>query len=167
LNPKQHKSNKIFNRKDLLAYFFVAGIGALVQFICSSLLQDWFKLSFGMSLHIAYWISLLVGFVLTKMFAFDVRNTKKTQREMLKFVLVGLLAGEVMVITAFVFLQIINFLWPNILLQIPFSSKNINFNQLFSHGIGMVFSFATNYYLHKTFTFKSTGFYDRLKTAIR
>ena len=52
-------------------------------------------------------------------------------------------------------------------IKIPFSDKMIHVNQLISHLTGMVFSFFSNYYLHKTFTFKSTGFYDRLKTAIK
>ncbi len=164
---KAPKSSNIFNKKDLLAYLFVAGTGALVQFICSSILQDWFQMGFGSSLHVAYWISLVVGFILTKLFAFDVRNTEKTQREMVKFIIVGLFSGEVMVLSAFLVLQLVNYLAPNTLLTIPFSHKSLNINQFFSHGMGMVFSFISNYYLHKTFTFKSTGFYDRLKAVLK
>jgi putative flippase GtrA len=161
------QNKKFFNKKDLQAYFFVAGTGALVQFACSSVLQNWFGLSFGISLHIAYWISMIVGFVLTKMFAFDARNTEKTNREMAKFLLVGLFSGEVMVLSAYLVLKFLNFLNPSSHIIIPFSTKSFNFNQFFSHGMGMGFSFLSNYLLHQIFTFKSTGFYDRLKNAFR
>jgi putative flippase GtrA len=157
----------LFNKKDLLAYLFVAGIGAIVQLIFGSLLQDWFNISYGWSVQIAYQISLIVGFVLTKLFAFDVRNTEKTQREMFKFIIVGQFSGILMTFMAVLFLQIINALMPATKVLIPHSQKDIQVNQLLSTIIGMVFSFLSNYYFHKTFTFKSTGFYDRLKSVLK
>jgi putative flippase GtrA len=161
------KTKKVFNRKDLLAYFLVAGIGAIIQFPISSILQDWFGTSFRLSVRLAYWFSLVVGFFLTKLFAFEARNTEQTKREMLKFILVGLFAGEVMTFSADKLLLLINNLNTNKFIGIPFSKKLFNINQFFSHGASMVTSFITNYYLHRVFTFKSTGFYDRLKSLIK
>lgn len=163
----QKTQKNLFNKKDLLAYLFVAGSGAIVQLICGSLLQDWFSLSYGWSLQIAYQISLVVGFILTKMFAFDVRNTEKTQREMIKFILVSQFSGIVMTFTALITFKLSNLVYPNWIIFIPYSKKDVHLNQLFSTIIGMGFSFLSNYYLHKTFTFKSTGFYDRLKMALK
>jgi hypothetical protein len=40
-------------------------------------------------------------------------------------------------------------------------------NDMICYLVGMGFSFVSNYILLKTFTFKSTGFYDRLKVLIR
>jgi putative flippase GtrA len=161
------KQQKLFNKKDLLAYLFVAGSGAIVQLICGSLLQDWFGLSYGWSLQISYQISLVVGFILTKMFAFDVRNTEKTQREMVKFLLVSQFSGLVMTFAALLAFKLSNFFFPGLKVSIPYSNKDVHVNQLFSTIIGMGFSFLSNFYLHKTFTFKSTGFYDRLKMALK
>lgn len=161
------KSNNLFNKKDLLAYLFVAGTGAIVQLIFGSLLQDWFGVSYGWSVQIAYQISLVVGFVMTKLFAFDVRNTEKTQREMFKFLLVGQFSGLIMTFAAIVFLKLTNSVLPELKMMVPYSQKSVNINQLISTMIGMVFSFLSNYYFHKTFTFKSTGFYDRLKSVLK
>lgn len=162
----QNKKN-LFNKKDLLAYFFVAGTGAIVQLVAGSLLQDWFGLSYGWSLQISYQISIVVGFILTKLFAFDVRNTEKTQREMVKFLLVSQFSGLVLTITALLAFKLSNLFFPEKIVIIPYSNKDVHLNQLFSTIIGMGFSFISNYYLHKTFTFKSTGFYDRLKLIIK
>ena len=162
----QNKKN-LFNKKDLLAYFFVAGTGAIVQLVAGSLLQDWFGLSYGWSLQISYQISIVVGFILTKLFAFDVRNTEKTQREMVKFLLVSQFSGLVLTITALLAFKLSNLFFPEKIVIIPYSNKDVHLNQLFSTIIGMGFSFISNYYLHKTFTFKSTGFYDRLKLVIK
>ncbi len=161
------KSQKLFNKKDLIAYLFIAGTGAIVQLICGSLLQDWFGISYGWSVQIAYQISLIVGFILTKMFAFDVRNTEKTQREMVKFLLVSQFSGIIMTLVAIIFLKITNLILPETKFLVPYSQKSIHVNQLVSTVIGMVFSFFSNYYFHKTFTFKSTGFYDRLKSVLK
>ncbi|HWV29730.1 MAG TPA: hypothetical protein VN038_08770, partial [Dyadobacter sp.] len=50
---------------------------------------------------------------------------------------------------------------------IPFSVKEINLNKLFSQIAAMGARFLSNYILHKQFTFRDTGFYDRLKRLLR
>lgn len=162
----QNKKN-LFNKKDLLAYLFVAGTGAIVQLICGSLLQDWFGISYAWSVPLAYLISLIVGFILTKLFAFDSRNTEKTQREMVKFIMVGLFSLIIMWAAAIASLKILNLVYPKLVMLLPFSEKEVHVDQLLSSICGMGFSFLSNYYLHKTFTFKSTGFYDRLKMVLK
>ena len=162
-----HKEQKLFNKKDLLAYLFVAGTGACVQLIFGSLFQDWFSISYKWSIPPAYLISLIVGFILTKLFAFDVRNTEKTQREMVKFIMVSLFSGLIMWITALISLQFINLILPVVEIVIPYSEKELHVDQLLSTIAGMGFSFLSNYFLHKTFTFKNTGFYDRLKAVLK
>ncbi len=160
-------NQNLLNKKDLLAYFLVAGTGAIVQLLCQSLLEDWFNVSFTWSIPIAYTISLSVGFVLTKLFAFDARNNKKSKREMVKFMMVSFFSFFVMWFATLLAKYLMDKIWliPNY--TIPNSSKTVNINQLVSAVIGMCFSFASNYYFHKTFTFKSTGFYDRLKNNIK
>lgn len=163
----QIKKGKIFNSKDLIAYFLVAGTGAVVQLICSSLIQDWFNLTFQQSIWPSYLLSFIVGFTLTKLFAFDARKTNQTRREMVKFLMVALFSGFV----TDIFTRLAYYLSNNYLETfnyiIPGSSKAINVNEMGCYIVGMGFSFISNYILHKTFTFKSTGFYNRLKVLIR
>lgn len=163
------KNNKIFNPKDLIAYFIVAGTGALIQLISSSLLQDWFNVSYSISIVYSYLIGLVVGFVLTKLFAFDARKTNKTRREMVKFFMVALFSMGVTFVFSVgsFYLSTEFFKIPIREIKIPGASKDVNINQMVCYIIGMGFSFMSNYILHKTFTFKSTGFYDRLKYLIR
>lgn len=158
----------LVNKKDVLAYFFVAGTGALVQLLTSSLAQDWFGLTFNQSINVAYPVSLVVGFILTKLFAFNVRNTNQTRREMVKFVMVAMFSWGVTWVFAvgslYVSTQVLGF--PITKIQLWFSQKTVNINEMICYIIGQGFSFMSNYLLHKTFTFKSTGFYDRLKALI-
>lgn len=158
----------LVNKKDVLAYFFVAGTGALVQLLTSSLAQDWFGLTFNQSINVAYPVSLVVGFILTKLFAFNVRNTNQTRREMVKFVMVAMFSWGVTWVFAvgslYVSTQVLGV--PITKIQLWFSQKTVNINEMICYIIGQGFSFMSNYLLHKTFTFKSTGFYDRLKALI-
>jgi putative flippase GtrA len=159
--------SKVFNTKDLLAYFLVAGTGAIVQLVTSSLIQDWFDISFQQSIWPSYLIALIVGFVLTKLFAFDARRTNKTNREMVKFVMVALFSGFVTDIATRIAYQVSSSYFQIFEFQIPYSHKTVNVNEMLCYLFGMGCSFISNYTLHKTFTFKSTGFYDRLKALIR
>ncbi|GAB3166022.1 GtrA family protein [Telluribacter humicola] len=156
---------KVFNKKDLVAYFLVAGTGAVVQLISSSLLQDWFGLTFQQSIWPSYLVSLIVGFTLTKLFAFDARRTNQTRREMIKFFMVAIFSGFVTDLFARLSYMISNAYFQTYEFHLP-GSKTINVNEMVCYVIGMGFSFMSNYILHKTFTFKSTGFYDRLKNLI-
>jgi putative flippase GtrA len=161
------KQGKIFNAKDLIAYFLVAGTGAVVQLICSSLIQDWFNLTFQESIWPSYLLSFIVGFTLTKLFAFDARKTNQTRREMVKFLMVALFSGFVTDIFTRIAYHFSNQHFEKFTYLLPGSSKVINVNEMACYIIGMGFSFMSNYILHKTFTFKSTGFYNRLKVLIR
>ncbi len=158
---------KIFNSKDLIAYFLVAGAGAVVQLISSSLIQDWFHITFQQSIWPSYLIGLILGFVLTKLFAFDARKTNQTNREMVKFLIVAVFSGFVTDLTARFAYFISETYFQTYELQIPFSHKLIHVNEMACYIFGMGCSFVSNYTLHKTFTFRSTGFYDRLKELIK
>ena len=56
------KKTSLFNKKDLIAYFLIAGAGAIVQLVCGGLLKDWFKLNYEATILPAYFISVIVGF---------------------------------------------------------------------------------------------------------
>ena len=58
-------ASELFNRRDVLAYFIVAAIGASLQLIAGSVLQDWFQLTYKQALLVGYIIAFVVGFFLT------------------------------------------------------------------------------------------------------
>lgn len=164
---------KLLNRKDLIAYFLVAGTGAVVQIIAGSLFRN--HLGYDESVALGYLVSFVVGFTLTKLFAFDARKTNQTRREMVKFGIVAFISFGVTVGTAHLMLKGLDSLvspqyhlrFDQVFLPQKLRGFNINVNEFSALLFGMGCSFVMNYYLHKTFTFKSTGFYDRIKAYIR
>jgi putative flippase GtrA len=162
---EQAKSS-LFNLKDLVAYFLVAGTGAVVQLGVGSFLRQTF--SYRTSVALGYIASFVVGFILTKLFAFDVRNTAQTQREMIKFGMVSILSYFITVEGSVLLLSIITTFWPNTSFIIPLINFKINnVNEFLATLTAMGLSFINNYILHKTFTFKSTGFYNRVKDYLK
>lgn len=164
------KKTTLFNIKDLVVYFLIAGTGAAVQFISGSFFRNY--VDFYTSVSLGYIVSFFVGFVLTKLFAFDARNTNKTRREMVKFGIVACISFGITVGFAALTLQIFHASNPkDVLYQMPFEfipvkSREINVTEATSTLVGMGLSFVSNFILHKTFTFRSTGFYDRAKAAL-
>lgn len=168
---KTRPKSSLLNRKDLLAYFLVAGTGASVQIIAGSILRDF--MGPDESVAVAYLISFFVGFILTKLFAFDAKKSGQTRREMVKFGMVALISWGITVGGFRLALNLFDSLHPSpVRYQIPLSYPsakfwNINVKEFMALLVGMGSSFASNYVMHKKFTFKSTGFYDRIKAYIR
>lgn len=163
------KKSTLFNLKDLIVYFLVAGAGAGVQFIAGSFFRNYY--GFTTSVALGYIASSIVGFILTKMFAFDARSTNKTRREMIKFGIVVFISFGITTGISTISLIIINTFFSEFHYAVSFApiwdkSFDINVNESLSVLIAMGCSFVSNYILHKTFTFKSTGFYDRAKVAL-
>ncbi|MVM29619.1 GtrA family protein [Spirosoma sp. HMF4905] len=156
----------LFNRRDVLAYFVVAAIGASLQLVAGSLFQDWFQLSYQQALFAGYIIAFVVGFFLTKLFAFNAKNSAKTQREAIKFTLVSIISCLITVYGATLLYDYSINEFQLITVIIPFSVKAVNLNKLVAHTTGMGLSFLSNYVLHKTFTFRNTGFYEGLKRLL-
>jgi putative flippase GtrA len=157
------KKQALFNQKDLFAYFVVAGLGACVQLLAGGLIKDWFRVSYEDSILPAYFIALLFGFFLTKLFAFNARQSHQTRREMLKYLLVASFSGIITWLFSTIPYEYIHERYPDFFFLIPYSVKKLNITQILTTLHGMGFSFLSNYILHKTFTFKSSGFYDRFK----
>lgn len=159
-------TNTLFNRRDVIAYFIVAAIGATVQLIAGSLLQEWFQISYEQALFIGYLVAFVVGFVLTKLFAFNARNSAQTRREAVKFVLVSIISCLITVYGSSVLYDYSTTEFEQLSVFIPFSVKQVNLNKLMAQVMGMGLSFISNYILHKRFTFRNTGFYERLKSLL-
>jgi putative flippase GtrA len=163
------KKSALFNLKDLIVYFLVAGTGVVVQFISGSFFRSYY--GYTTSVSLGYVVSFIVGFVLTKLFAFDARNSSKTRREMVKFGIVAFISWGITVGVSTLALGVINSIYPETIYRLPISSlsdksRDIHVNEASALLIAMGFSFVSNFILHKTFTFKSTGFYDRAKAAL-
>jgi len=156
-------ASKLFNRKDVLTYFVVAAIGAVIQLIAGSLLQEWFQFTYQQALLVGYVVAFLVGFFLTKLFAFNAKNSAKTHQEAIKFTLVSIVSCLITVYGASFLYEYSIEQFELFMVLIPFSVKEINFNKLTAQLIGMGLSFLSNYILHKKFTFHNTGFYEKLK----
>ena len=156
-------ASELFNRRDVIAYFIVAAIGASLQLVAGSLLQEWFQISYEQALFIGYVIAFFVGFFLTKLFAFNARNSAQTQREAIKFTIVSIISCLITVYGASFLYDFSTQKFELFTFIIPFSVKQVNVNKLVAQIIGMGLSFMSNYVLHKRFTFHNTGFYEKLK----
>lgn len=161
------KKPALFNQKDLFAYFIVAGLGACVQLLAGGLIKDWFQVSYEDSILPAYFIALVFGFFLTKLFAFNARQSQQTRREMMKFLLVSSFSGGITWIFSSIPYDFIHARYSDLFFTIPYSVKKLNITQIAVTIHGMCYSFISNYILHKTFTFQSSGFYDRLKDLLK
>jgi putative flippase GtrA len=165
------KNKKLLNKRDLIAYFLVAGTGAAVQIIAGGFFREY--MGYDESVALGYVVSFVVGFTLTKLFAFDVKKSGQTRREMVKFVMVSALSFGITVGGSSLALSVLNSFFPGqrlFVLPISFLSdkaRTINLKEFGGLLFGMGASFTSNYILHKTFTFKSTGFYDRIKDYLK
>ena len=159
-------ANELFNRRDVFAYFIVAAIGASVQLIAGSLLQEWFQITYEQALLIGYLVAFFVGFFLTKLFAFNAKNSAQTKREAVKFTIVSVISCIITVYGSSLLYDYSVTKFDLITVVIPSSVKTVNLNKLIAQIIGMGLSFISNYVLHKRFTFNNTGFYERLKRLL-
>jgi putative flippase GtrA len=159
-------ASELFNRRDVLAYFTVAAIGATLQLIAGSVLQAWFKISYKQALLIGYVVAFLVGFILTKLFAFNAKNSAQTRREAVKFTFVSIISCLITVYGAAFLYDYSTSKFGLLTVLIPFSVKEVNIGKLVSQIAGMGASFLSNYVLHKQFTFRNTGFYEKLKALL-
>jgi putative flippase GtrA len=155
--------SELFNKKDVIAYFFVAAGGASINLLVGSVSQSWFSITYKEALILGYLIASVFGFFLTKIFAFNNKNTTKSRREMTKFSLVTILSFLISVYGANgLYLLSVRWLGETEMV-LPYAVKTVQLNKLFSQVIAMGVSFLSNFILHKRFTFADTGFYERLK----
>jgi len=158
--------DQLFNRRDLIAYFVVAATGALTNLLVATILQEWLPVSYKSALFAGYWFSFFVGYFLTRLFAFNAKNTTQTRRQIVKFTLVSIWSCVITVYGSAILYNISNQWLGTFIFLIPFSVKEVNLNKLVSQIAAMSASFLSNYVLHKQFTFRDTGFYDRLKKLL-
>jgi putative flippase GtrA len=130
-------TNELFNRRDVIVYFIVAAVGATLQLVAGSLLQDWFQLSYKQALLVGYLVAFIVGFFLTKLFAFNAKNSAQTKREAVKFVLVSIISCLITVYGSALLYDYSARNLEQFILLIPLSIKEVNVNKLMAQVIGM------------------------------
>jgi putative flippase GtrA len=169
--------------KNFAVYFIIACAGVTSNIISATFLRRQFGAGFGSSIVLGYLTGMVVGFTLTKLFAFNARNSGNMTRELIKFFLVSMVALSVTWFFSEIILRIINFWFGSYpstqfhlealvgdvskmvhdVIGLPLSLAFID-RLLFSNLGGICFGFFANFFGHKYFTFKTTGYYDRILT---
>lgn len=148
--------------KELISYFLIACSGVVIQLIVSSITQDYFGFSFELSIATGYVIAFIIGFFLTKIFAFNQRHSKNSFREGIKFLLVSFISGLITVKGAYYCKYLLDE-WGIFGKEQTIFNKDIDIAGLISHFFGMGMSFVVNFISHKHFTFKTTGLYQNFR----
>jgi putative flippase GtrA len=166
--------------KSLGIYLAIACAGVACNLITATTLRQNFAVNFGSSIVLGYLSGMVLGFFLTKAFAFNARNSGNATREAIKFFMVSMVALTVTWVFSEISLRMINGWFVRYpitqellealvyqtavgfsdLTGIPFSLSFID-RQLFANLGGIGFGFFANFFGHKYFTFKSTGIFDR------
>jgi putative flippase GtrA len=159
------KTKKLLKkRKTLIAYFFAAGSGVIVQYLVgTTYCIGYLNLSTKLGYSIGFIASVPVGFILSKIFAFKSRKSGNTNREMLKFLIVLFFSYLITVFGADFTLKLLTHFFGDFKMNLPFTRKEFSPIGTISHFVGMGFSFIFNYFTHKKFTFVETGLFDKFK----
>jgi putative flippase GtrA len=154
----------IQKRKSLLAYFLAAGCGVIVQYLVgTSYCIGHLGMSPASGYSIGFVASFPVGFILSKIFAFNSRKSGKTKREMIKFSIVLIFSYLITVYGAIISLNLLTATFGDFKMHIPLKKEEFSPIGTISHFAGMGFSFIFNYFTHKRFTFAETGLFDKIK----
>ena len=155
----------IKKKKSLFGYFFAAGSGVIVQYLVGTFICiRYFGMPFKTGVAIGYIVSVPVGFILTKIFAFEAKKSGNTNREMLKFLIVLIFSFLITTFGADFSLKTLTYLFGDIKTNIPFTNEVFSPIGTISHFAGMGMSFVFNYFTHKKFTFVETGLFEKVKS---
>ena len=154
VNVNAIEPSKSASYKSFFSFFLTALFGASVNFFSQILYRKSFD--YSSSVLLGYLTATVVSFLPTKLFAFSAQQTGNTGREMVKFVIIALVAWGVQVGIAVATLE-----W----IATPYFPNISEFwREKGSHVVGMGFSFLANYFGHKLLTFRSTGVYDKIRS---
>lgn len=166
--------------RNFAVYFSIACAGVASNLITATVLRREFGMGFGSSIVLGYLTGMVLGFILTKLFAFNARNSGNMTREAVKFFMVSMVALTVTWVFSELIKRILDFWFGHYpttqaLLEalvfditrmirdvtgVPLSLAFVD-RFLFSNLGGIGFGFFANFFGHKYFTFKQTGYYHR------
>lgn len=153
MNVSSIQKPKIKELKDFIPFFLTGVLGASINFISQIFYRNF--LDFDSSVLCGYLTGAVLTFLPNKRYAFSAGQTGNTGREMVKYIVIALVALVVQVYVAKYTLEwVANPLFPSV-------DKFIR--EKVSHLTGMGISFMANYFGHKLLTFRSTGMYDRIR----
>ena len=172
--------------RNFAVYLGIACIGVASNLITATVLRRAFEVNFGSSIVLGYLAGAVIGFFLTKAFAFNARNSGNATREAIKFFMVSTVALTVTWFFSEISLRLINAWFVRVpvtqsLLEALIKETSNGFSdllglkmslafidrQLFANLGGIGFGFFANFFGHKYFTFKSTGLFERIFTRSR
>jgi putative flippase GtrA len=172
--------------RNFAVYLGIACIGVASNLITATVLRRAFEVNFGSSIVLGYLAGAVIGFFLTKAFAFNARNSGNATREAIKFFMVSTVALTVTWFFSEISLRLINAWFVRVpvtqsLLEALIMETSNGFSdllglkmslafidrQLFANLGGIGFGFFANFFGHKYFTFKSTGLFERIFTRSR
>lgn len=167
--------------KNFAVYLLIACSGVAVNLIAATLLRLHLQFGFGSSIVSGYLTGMVWGFFMTKLFAFNARNSGNVTREAVKFFMVSMVALTVTWLSSEVLLRISKAwfeFYPDSQYHLQglveeiarmcsdLSGLKISLTFidrfLFANIGGICFGFFANFFGHKYFTFKTTGYYDRI-----
>ncbi len=153
-NPLNERLKR--NQKSLIAYFFTAASGVLVQYVVGTIICiRYFGLPFSQGVSYGYLAAIPVGFILSKNYVFDAKKSGKTWKEAGKYIITLIISYLITVEGAQYSLDFLTNTFGDVKASIPFTGLHFSPIGSFSHFAGMGFSFIFNYLAHKKFTFKS------------
>lgn len=165
LYPLASISSVYKKNKNFVGYFIAAFCGVIVQYLVgTTLLINFLGWSSAKAFWVGYIVSIPVGFFLTKLLAFDAKNSGKTQREIVKYLITLVVSGCITVYGAEFSIKVLNAWFGGRLLTIPFTNYQFSPAGTIGHFAGMGMSFIFNFFIHKKFTFNQTGIWDRIRT---
>jgi putative flippase GtrA len=151
------------NYKNLLGYFIAALGGVIVQYLIgTTLLVNHLRWETVHAFWVGYIVSIPVGFVLTKLLAFNARRSGQTRREMLKYLITIVISGCITVYGADASIKILMKIIGPEERTLPYLNYTFRPAGTLGHFMGMGFSFIFNFIVHKKFTFHTTGLWDKL-----
>ncbi|MES2389814.1 MAG: GtrA family protein [Bacteroidota bacterium] len=161
---------------ELSVYFGVAIVGFAVNVVSRIFYQAYFdnlmskRWAYATSVTLAYFTGMVAAFILTKLVAFGARTSGNTTREAVKFTMVSMVALTVTLLFAMIgeiLMDTLFEMYPawhaQIVAQISLLGQKWINRELFSHLFGIGFGFFANFFGHKLFTFRTTGYWDKIQ----
>lgn len=130
--------------KNLLFYFVTSGCSALVN-LTSRIFYSEF-LGFSVSVVCAYLTGMIVNFILSSIFVFNLYNNCTISIVFFKFFIVSIVGLSVTAISSICFRHILISIFSDIYLS-----------ELIAHMAGICMSFIISFVGHNIFTYRKTG----------
>lgn len=122
-------------------FFLICGfVASFVNFVSRIYLNQFILISLNLSIIFSHLLGMIIAFVLFKFFVFE--STKKISKSLFYFILVNFLSLLIIFISTYISIKIFEyFLFINDLII------------TFSHGIALIITAFTSFFLHKKFTY--------------